>query len=56
MRVPDLATARKARDLHKQVSWQPSDQDYALIAGDTVKLPRRPIQILRVLRRNQRRP
>jgi hypothetical protein len=48
MRVPDLTTARKARDLRKQVSWKPSDEDYALIAGDTVKAPRQPIPIVRL--------
>jgi hypothetical protein len=48
MRVPDLTTARKAHDLRKQVSWKPSDEDHALVEGDTVKVPRRPIPILRL--------
>jgi hypothetical protein len=50
MEVPDLPTARKARNLRKQVTWQLSEQDFALIVGDTIKSPRRPIPILLFLR------
>jgi hypothetical protein len=51
MKVADLSTARKARNLRKQVTWQLSDEDFALIVGDTIKSPRRPIPILHVLGR-----
>jgi hypothetical protein len=53
MKIPDIRTARKARDLLKQASWQLSDEDRTLIERDSISSVKRrqPIPILPCLRR-----